>query len=551
MEYDIVRGEDDELTVFIPHDELFRESYNPDGYDTIPDVEIIFQNTEEKEAATAMQVRTLEYLLENSYELSNLVSNYLIEKREAFIEIGVPKEVFKSPKSHYRFSRLFVEDDYKDNFAYVGFAGECSWDGEHGFGVVFLENKIVDVGDWNDAYTIYTSIKKRDFSIEEKFSLSQLFEYKKEVLALESDISKEAIADHSSLLDWLIGLESIYGYRDTEVDLTELQVVSLIRSIKKLDLSNRDLNAIHEKFSLLQNLVSLNLSNNNLEEVPESVLGISNIERLILSNNKLSQIPESFGNLTKLTGIDFSSNRISRLPNSLERLTAVASLSLAYNKFETVPEEVKFLKKLQIINVNGNEIKELPEWIGEFRELTTLNLVKNRLIGLPSTIADLPKLIHLRLDYNNIRSLPEKLGSNDKPASLRVKHNNLSSLPADSLKIRSLNVFQNEIAEEDLQDYVEWRKENLEFCDDDLRSEISRLRQERRSVNVVSVSSETSNSDNNSNKKLSSVKDIKGDTKYVDDSKNEKGSSCIVLLVIFLFLSLVSIAILFVLRMIV
>lgn len=42
---------------------------------------------------------------------------------------------------------LYLHDEELDGFAYYGFAGECSWDPEHGFGMLMYKDEIIKFGD--------------------------------------------------------------------------------------------------------------------------------------------------------------------------------------------------------------------------------------------------------------------------------------------------------------------------------------------------------------------------------------------------------------------
>lgn len=42
--------------------------------------------------------------------------------------------------------RIYVLDTGKDNLAYIGFSFSCSWDDEHGYGVMMHKNRVVKMG---------------------------------------------------------------------------------------------------------------------------------------------------------------------------------------------------------------------------------------------------------------------------------------------------------------------------------------------------------------------------------------------------------------------
>ena len=42
--------------------------------------------------------------------------------------------------------RIYILDIGKDNLAYIGFSFSCSWDDEHGYGVMMHKNRVVKMG---------------------------------------------------------------------------------------------------------------------------------------------------------------------------------------------------------------------------------------------------------------------------------------------------------------------------------------------------------------------------------------------------------------------
>ncbi|GLB49384.1 DUF6985 domain-containing protein [Neptunitalea lumnitzerae] len=171
MQYEIIRDEDDLLMVFLPYKQLFNETYNPEGYTEFPDVNFVFNNTDEKEEPSVEQIRTLEFIINNSIVLSDLISSFIQKEREQLLALNIiPEEAINNPKEHYRFSTIYIDDEYKDDFAYYGLTGSCSWDEEHGFGVAFYKKVMIDFGDWDTGYTMYTSNRDKPFSLTDEYS---------------------------------------------------------------------------------------------------------------------------------------------------------------------------------------------------------------------------------------------------------------------------------------------------------------------------------------------------------------------------------------------
>ena len=507
MKYKILENEDGGLSVYLPYSNLFDETYNPDGYEKFPDIEIAFKDTEDKDKPSTEQIKALEYLLQHSFELSNFISEYIFNEREVLLEKGFQIEEIKEPKKHYRFSTIYIDDDYRDDLSYIGMTGVCSWDEEHGFGVVLFKKEIIDFGDWNCGYTMYSRNKEENFSLADDNSLESLTERRKKLTDLSENIEINNADNYISLLKWLIDLKAIYGYRNTKLDLNNNEAIALIQSLEKLDFSNKSLEFLHENFDLLTNLKELDLSNNNLKELsiglcnldlqvlylsynqiaelPNWFNAFKNLTRLNLNNNKIYQVPEFVGNFEELTFLDLSHNNLSSLPNSYKNLTNLTYFSIGTNKFDLVPEVIKYFKRLQLLYLDNNNIKIIPEWIGEFPLLRNLGLSNNKIIKLPLSIGNLKNLGELSLSNNELEKLPEEIYNLKENCKLYLKNNKLSYLPINVQKRKGIYILNNNISEEKLEEYLNWKEHYQNMSDNDFNTEISRIREEKRNGTYV------------------------------------------------------------------
>lgn len=48
--------------------------------------------------------------------------------------------------------RIYILDIEKENFQYIGFSFSCSWDDEHGYGVMMHKNRVVKMGGADTAF---------------------------------------------------------------------------------------------------------------------------------------------------------------------------------------------------------------------------------------------------------------------------------------------------------------------------------------------------------------------------------------------------------------
>lgn len=548
MKYKFVKNEDEGLSVYLPYKNLFNETYNPEGYEEFPEIEIVFNDTEDKLKPSKQQIKSLDFFLKHSFEYFKLISEYIFNERELLIEKGFQIEEFEELQSKYRFTTIYIDDEHKDNFSFIGMTGICSWDEEHGFGVVMLKNKILDFGDWNCGYSMYNK-----FSSEEEDSPETLTERRAKIKELSQNIEIDNANSYISLLKWLIDLKAVYGYRSTKLDLNEKEIVALIRSIDKLDLSNKNIEKLHENFNLLINLkvlelednkiselpeeiceIDLNeiyLSRNNLKELPKSFGEIKNLEGLFLGNNDFYFAPDCIGNLTNLKALHLHGNHISELPKSYENLENIEILYLSDNKLTELPDVIKSWVKLTFLHVEKNQIKILPTWIGNLKALWNVNLSANELVDIPTSIAEINELRFLNLKNNKLHILPNEMG---KIQSINLEDNHLTSLPIGVQEIQIINVKNNNISIEKLIEYRNFREGRPPYYEFncDFNDEIRRIEEDKK----YSIIQKTTEEDPIKNKPSEKQQFENNSSLSEQQPKNKNKSGCLGVVTIFLLL---------------
>lgn len=55
--------------------------------------------------------------------------------------------------------RIYILDIEKDNLSYIGFSFSCSWDDEHGYGVMMHKNRVVKMGGEETAFLSWVAEK--------------------------------------------------------------------------------------------------------------------------------------------------------------------------------------------------------------------------------------------------------------------------------------------------------------------------------------------------------------------------------------------------------
>lgn len=59
---------------------------------------------------------------------------------------------------------IYVTSVFKDDLPYIGFLFSCSWDSEHGLGVMTHKNRIVEIGGADTAFLTWIAEKDNNKS---------------------------------------------------------------------------------------------------------------------------------------------------------------------------------------------------------------------------------------------------------------------------------------------------------------------------------------------------------------------------------------------------
>ncbi len=123
------------------------------------------------------------------------------------------------------------------------------------------------------------------------------------------------------------------------VDLNEYGFVT------RLNLANKDLNAIPPEIGQLEGLTFLNLANNPINSIPDEIGNLVNITTLALNASKLQNIPATIEKLINLEALHLSETFISTIPKEIGEFANLEYLDLENTPLlTTIPDEVCALK---------------------------------------------------------------------------------------------------------------------------------------------------------------------------------------------------------------
>jgi len=265
-------------------------------------------------------------------------------------------------------------------------------------------------------------------------------------------ILPEEIGELTQLRKLNLSNNNLNSLTESFTNLKSLQIIDLswnqftilpefigeLNSLIKIDLQYNRLSSLPDSIGNLRLLKVLNLTDNPLKELPESIGQLMNLEEISLENCHLHYLPNSIGQLKDLKNLNLSWNRLKNLPNSFENLLKLNYLSLVKNQFIEFPKVISGLKSLNYLNLMKNRLKNLPESIGLLKNVIELNLQNNALISLPHSIGQMESLKELSLRENRLNSLPDSFGLLKKLEILDLRVNQLNWLPESFAQLKSL-----------------------------------------------------------------------------------------------------------------
>jgi len=246
-----------------------------------------------------------------------------------------------------------------------------------------------------------------------------------------------------------------------------------LTSLKRLNISNNDIEVVPVEIGYLTELEEINLSGNQLRELPKEFKNLKKLKKLLITKNKFRDLPSVIGELESLEILDMSNNLLSNLPSQIEHLknllylnvsnnriadisieiagmSKLKALYLSNNKLVDLPPAILNLKSLTALYLSGNLLETLPNDLNALEQLEILDISYNKLNALPSELSNLRCLKSLMLSFNQLQHFPIQIGNLNNLIFLDISYNLIKSLPDDLFrldKLKFLNACGNRIAE--------------------------------------------------------------------------------------------------------
>ncbi|MFX0125356.1 MAG: leucine-rich repeat domain-containing protein [Candidatus Hodarchaeota archaeon] len=234
--------------------------------------------------------------------------------------------------------------------------------------------------------------------------------------------------------------ESIENLRELKIlymggnSLTEISnSILTLRNLEILEAWENRIESIPKDIGILNKVWRLHLAGNKINELPE-IIGDLPIRKLYLKHNNVSYVPASIGDWTHLDVFGLPINNLSSLPETIDGWKNVRVISLWQNKLKALPDVRLNVKELRL---NNNFFTEIPPRVYEIKQLRKLWLNNNQLTEIPEIPrGHLQNLWFLNLQYNLLSSLPKSIKQLPKLRDLRLSGNLFESYPnwLDSLE---------------------------------------------------------------------------------------------------------------------
>ncbi|CAG9102237.1 unnamed protein product [Plutella xylostella] len=255
---------------------------------------------------------------------------------------------------------------------------------------------------------------------------------------------------------------------DNEIQAIPIAISSLV-NLQYLNISRNTLTSIPDTMKALKYLCFMDLSVNPLEKLPDAITNLIALQELYLNDTYLEYLPGNFGRLANLRILELRDNYLMILPKSLSRSTELERLDIGQNEIQQFPEVIGRFTKLKELWIDGNSltsisgfikplenlihleasnnmIEEIAPEIGYCIQLVDITMTSNTLTQLPESIGNLRNLTTLKLDNNRLYSLPESIGSLTNLEELMLMCNYLDKIPSTIgllRKLQYLNLDEN------------------------------------------------------------------------------------------------------------
>lgn len=212
--------------------------------------------------------------------------------------------------------------------------------------------------------------------------------------------------------------------------ITELpRQLFMCHGLKRLDLSDNELQAIPVAISSLVNLQWLNINRNTLTSIPDTMKALKYLAFLDLSVNPLEKLPDAITNLIALQELYLNDTYLEYLPGNFGRLANLRILELRDNYLMIMPKSLSRSTELERLDVGQNELQQFPEVIGRFLKLKELWIDSNSLTNITAAIKPCESLIHLEASNNMIEEIAPEIGYCTNLVDITLSSNSLTQLP--------------------------------------------------------------------------------------------------------------------------
>ena len=213
--------------------------------------------------------------------------------------------------------------------------------------------------------------------------------------------------------------------------------------VRRIDLSNQNLNEFPKEILILKNLEVLDLSNNQIKEIPSTISKLKKLKVLTIEKNNLKTLPESISELKNLERllIKFNQNDF-YFPISMPNLQKLKELQCS--NLSSFPSFIFNISTLEKIKIWSSNLTEVPTDINKLQNLKEICLQNNYLKTLPDELFMLPYLEYLNLGGNQFSMLSNDINKLEKLDYLGIYDNPIQSIPLNSsmfLHLRFLSIW--------------------------------------------------------------------------------------------------------------
>ena len=198
---------------------------------------------------------------------------------------------------------------------------------------------------------------------------------------LKKSVSSEILCEELYLIQ-----NFIYKGKEKKeiIDFTGLEYLGNLRIFRITH--HHHMTVIPQQLRYIYSLRVLEISSGNLDAIEAWVFQLPKIQKINFSHQKIVAIPDTIIQAKRIVLLNFSNNKIENIPSIIGKIKSLEVLNISYNPIHQLPTEIMYLNKLRRLDVSNTQLVSLPTSLGFVKELDYLDIRNTRIEQIDSIL---------------------------------------------------------------------------------------------------------------------------------------------------------------------